>query len=188
MLAHQGAADESLALFLVFSALWVGWTAASRLRHTGFPRMPVAAAYGLLVVAVGLLVASATVPRAIFPRGSPSPSAASGPRPTSTATLAFTRPVVDATIHGDELEVVLDLAGGRIVDTTSTTLTPDTGHIHLSLDGRLVSMTYGTVQVVELSGLAPGRHSLVAEFVAADHAPFDPRVMARVTFTKDPKG
>jgi hypothetical protein len=77
----------------------------------------------------------------------------------------------------------MTLDGGRIIDAASTTLTPDTGHIHLSLDGKLVSMTYGLVQLVDVSGLSLGEHTLEAEFVAADHAPFDPRVVARTTFT-----
>jgi hypothetical protein len=77
---------------------------------------------------------------------------------------------------------VLRLRGGRVISTTSTDLRPEEGHIHLSLDGRLVSMTYGTLQTVDLSGAAPGVHELDAEFVAADHAPFDPRVTASVEF------
>jgi hypothetical protein len=44
-------------------------------------------------------------------------------------------------------------------------------------------MTYGLVQLVDIRGLAPGEHMLEAEFVAADHAPFDPPVTARATFT-----
>ena len=44
-------------------------------------------------------------------------------------------------------------------------------------------MTYGLVQLVDVEGLAPGEHTLEAEFVAADHGPFDPRVTARATFT-----
>ena len=82
-----------------------------------------------------------------------------------------------------QLDVVMTLDGGTIVDAASTTLTPDTGHIHLSLDGTLVSMTYGLVQLVDIRGLSPGEHTLEAEFVAADHGPFDPRVTARTTFT-----
>ena len=82
----------------------------------------------------------------------------------------------------DEVEVVLDLQGGRIVEDTSSELSPDTGHVHLVLDGRLVSMTYGLVQVVDLRGVAHGSHTLQAEYVAADHAPFDPRVTAVVRF------
>jgi hypothetical protein len=76
----------------------------------------------------------------------------------------------------------MTLTGGQITDVTTTKLTPDTGHIHLSVDGTLVSMTYGLVQIVPLNGLAPGSHTLLAEFVAADHAPFSPRVEASINF------
>jgi hypothetical protein len=184
VLAHQGAADESLGIALLLGALWVGWIGWSRLRGKGFPRLPPAAAGALLAVALGLLVAAVTVPPALFPtRASTTPSAAPpGPRPASTAALSFMEPMNGARVSGDELEVVLDLRGAHVVEATTTTLTPDTGHIHLSLDGRLVSMTYGTVQLVDLRGLDPGTHGLVAEFVAADHGPFDPRVVATVTF------
>ena len=48
------------------------------------------------------------------------------------------------------------------------------------LDGKLVSMTSGTSQL--LQGLTAGEHLLQVEFVANDHAPFDPRVLAAVTF------
>jgi hypothetical protein len=39
------------------------------------------------------------------------------------------------------------------------------------------------VQLVDIRGLSPGEHTLEAEFVAADHGPFDPRVTAQTTFT-----
>ena len=107
----------------------------------------------------------------------------SGARPASTATLTIVRPTDGQTVSGNQVEVVMTLDGGTIVDTASTTLTPDTGHIHLSLDGKLVSMTYGLVQLVDVSGLSPGQHTLEAEFVAADHGPFDPRVVTQTTFT-----
>jgi hypothetical protein len=80
------------------------------------------------------------------------------------------------------LEVVVDLRGGSIVDAASTDLRPDTGHVHLTVDGRLVSMTYGLAQVIDVGTLPPGEHDLRAEFVAADHVPFSPRVVATVSF------
>jgi hypothetical protein len=173
---------------MIFTGVWVGWIGWSRLRGTGFPRLPAAAGVALLVLATGVVVASAFVPRAVLgPSASPTASpTASGPRPSSTAALSFVQPSPGALLTGDELEVVLDLEGGRIVDTSTTQLTPDTGHIHLSVDGTLVSMTYGTVQVVDLRNVAPGAHTLRAEFVAADHGPFDPRVTASVAFDKEP--
>jgi hypothetical protein len=45
-------------------------------------------------------------------------------------------------------------------------------------------MTYGTVQILNIANLTPGPHTLTAEFVAADHAPFNPRVVATATFKK----
>jgi hypothetical protein len=56
---------------------------------------------------------------------------------------------------------------------------PNEGHVHLILDGRLVSMTSSTDQTLPLS---PGTYRLEAEFVAVDHGPFDPPVTASVTF------
>ena len=112
---------------------------------------------------------------------SPTPT---GARPASTASITIQKPAAGEVVHGNQLEVVMTLPGGTIVNTTSTKLTPDTGHIHLLIDDKLLSMTYGLVQVLDLSGIAPGQHTLEAEFVAADHGPFDPPVQASVTFTK----
>jgi hypothetical protein len=183
MLAHQGAVDESLSVALLFGALWVGWVGWSRLKGKGFPRLPAWAGPGLLAVAAGLAVSAAVVPRALFPAsGTPAASESPGPRPSSTATLWFADPTDGTVVRDEEVEVVLDLQGGRIVEGSSTDLTPDTGHVHLVLDGQLVSMTFGLVQVVDLRAVTPGSHTLQAEYVAADHAPFDPRVTAVVRF------
>jgi hypothetical protein len=184
MLAHAGTPDEQVALVTVVAGLWIGWAGVSRVRHRGFPRLPMMAAYALTGAGVIVVVAGLTLPRQ-FMRPKPSP-APTGARPASTATIDLTQPTAGEVVHGKELDVVMTLPGGRIIDTSSTTLTPDTGHIHLTLDGKLVSMTYGLVQVLDLRALAPGPHTLEAEFVAADHGPFDPRVIATVTFTKAP--
>jgi hypothetical protein len=50
----------------------------------------------------------------------------------------------------------------------------------VSVDGQITQMYYGTHQTV--AGLTPGSHTIQAEFVAADHAPFSNRVVAAVTF------
>jgi hypothetical protein len=183
LLAHAGAVDESLALLLLTAGLWTGWAVVSRVRGTGFPGMPVGAAWGLGVLAVALMVSALIVPRALFPRTPvATPSLGPGARPSSTAALAIDRPDPGEDATGSELNVVMTLEGGTIVEASDTRLTPDTGHIHLSLDGEVVSMTYGLVQVVDLRGLAPGEHTLEAEYVAADHGPFDPRVTYTITF------
>jgi hypothetical protein len=70
------------------------------------------------------------------------------------------------------------------VAATTTDIRPDQGHIHLYVDNNLVSMNYGTTQDLQV---APGTHILRAEFVASDHAPFDPRVVTPdVVFTVRP--
>jgi hypothetical protein len=187
VLAHAGAADESLGVILLVAGLWVGWIAVSRIRQRGFPGMPLAVAWAGVTLALVLVAASVVVPPRLFPRtpaGAAPPPTSGGPRPASTATLAIVRPADGATVADQDLEVVLRLDGGTIVNTTSTTLTPDTGHLHLSLDGAVVSMTFGVVQSVDLRSVAPGEHTLTAEFVAADHGPFNPRVTASVRFVK----
>ncbi len=182
MLAHAGTPDEQVALVTVVAGLWVGWAGVSRLRGRGFPRIPIWGAWGLSVLGVVIVIGGLTLPRQ-FMRPNVASATPSGARPSSSATLTIERPTSGSVVTGDQVEVVMTLTGGRIVDSSSTALTPDTGHIHLSLDGRLVSMTYGLVQVINLKGLGPGAHSIGAEFVAADHGPFDPRVETSVRFT-----
>lgn len=181
MIAHAGAADESLAAALFIAAAWLGWIGWQRLQGAGFTRLPRAAGYAFVVAAIAVAAAAVWVPRAIFPRtDQAATSTAAGPRIGSTASLTFDTPTEDQVVGGDQLEVVLDLRGGEVVSQTSTDLAPDQGHIHLTVDEQLVSMTYGPVQVIDLRPYGPGRHTIEAEFVAADHLPFDPPVVAQV--------
>ena len=182
MLAHAGAVDETLSVALLFAALWVGWVGWSKRRGRGFDRLPARAGPALLVVAMALVVTAAVVPPALFPAAPGVASPEPGSRPSSPATIAFDEPAGGTTVTGDEVRVVLELRGARVIDGAATDLAPDTGHVHLSLDGRLVSMTFGLVQVVDLRSASPGPHTLEAEFVAADHAPFDPRVRTVIRF------
>ena len=77
--------------------------------------------------------------------------------------------------------IVLQLTGAKIVPETTTAIRPDEGHVHLYVDNQLVSMNYGLEQDIPVT---TGTHVLRAEFVAADHAPFSPRVVsADVVFT-----
>ena len=101
-------------------------------------------------------------------------------RPSSTATVTITRPKNGAVVHGSTVDVEVALDGARIVQQTSTDLKPDEGHLHLLLDGALVSMNYGLDQ--QIPNVEPGMHLLQVEFVATDHAPFDPRVVAVSSF------
>jgi hypothetical protein len=185
ILAHAGSADETLSLVLIFAGLWAGWVGWSRLRDKGFPRLSRWAGWAAIVAGLGLIAAAATVPQAIL---GPTTSGRTGTRVASTASLRFLTPPAGTTVQDGRLVVSLDLEGGSVTDLTSTAVTPDTGHVHVSLDGSLVSMAGGTLQSIDVSTLDPGEHMLTAEFVAADHLPFDPPVTAAITFTVEGTG
>jgi hypothetical protein len=114
------------------------------------------------------------------PRAQTTAAPPAAERPRSTAVLTILYPEPGAVISGTKLHVRLSLKGAEVVPQTTTHLSPDKGHIHLSIDGRVISMAYGLDQVVDVS---PGLHILTAEFVAQDHFPFQPRVVKTLTFT-----
>jgi hypothetical protein len=104
-----------------------------------------------------------------------------GPRPSSPAMVEIVTPAPSTTVQGDTLHVVLRLTGGTLVPQTTTDIRPDEGHVHLYVNNVLVSMNYGLEQDIPVQ---PGTTALKAEFVAADHAPFSPRVWSTdVVFT-----
>jgi hypothetical protein len=107
-------------------------------------------------------------------------SGAASPRPSSPARLTITSPSDGEVILGTDVPVKVQLAGATVVPATTATIVPTQGHIHVSLDGNLVAMNFGLSDVVH--DVPPGPHVLQVEFVASDHLPFDPRVIAQTTF------
>jgi len=101
-------------------------------------------------------------------------------RPRSTASIAIVAPVDGATT-GRNVRVVVRLRGGHLVAATSRTLPPDQGHVHVLLDGKVLSSAARLSTVVH--NVKPGRHVLEAQYVALDHGPFNPPVIAVVSFT-----
>ena len=112
--------------------------------------------------------------------GSRSPSPSPIARPSSTAELTIVSPENGQIVRGSAVELRVELDGARLVPQTSTDIAPDEGHLHVLLDDELISMTEGTEQ--EIPDVAAGSHRLTVEFVASDHAPFDPRVVTVVVF------
>ncbi|HEY8771941.1 MAG TPA: hypothetical protein VIM66_02075 [Candidatus Limnocylindria bacterium] len=110
--------------------------------------------------------------------GQPSPSPSLAARPSSPAVVTILQPTSGSTVSGSSVHVVLKLEGALIVKQTTTDIRPDQGHIHLFVDNVLVSMNYGLEQDLPVH---PGTYVLKAEFVAADHAPFNPRVFSAET-------
>lgn len=112
------------------------------------------------------------------------PPTVSADRPASPAKLKVVSPKNGQVVHGTTVEMEVSLKDAKIVPATTTNIVPDEGHLHVILDDQLVSMTGDTTQV--LANLTPGQHLLKVEFVASDHAPFDPRVIAAVAFEVGP--
>lgn len=104
----------------------------------------------------------------------------SADRPASPAKLKILSPTNGQVVQGSVVDMKVSLKDAKIVPATSTTIVPDEGHLHVILDDQLISMTGDTSQL--LAKLTPGQHLLKVEFVASDHAPFDPRVIAAVAF------
>jgi hypothetical protein len=112
--------------------------------------------------------------------GDASTAATPADRPASPAVLAIESPRTGEVIEGSAVDLRVSLERAKIVPQTTTTLVPDEGHLHVILDDRLVSMTEGLEQ--RIPDVEAGPHRITVEFVASDHAPFDPRVVAVVVF------
>jgi hypothetical protein len=113
----------------------------------------------------------------------PSPAAE---RPSSTAKLTLVEPASGAVLGPEDVRVRLELAGAQLTKEVSRNLSPDEGHIHLRLDGETITLLGDLDEnLAEILGepVASGPHLLEAEFVAADHGPFDPRIIVSVPFT-----
>lgn len=107
-------------------------------------------------------------------------SITAGPRPSTDAALTIVSPTNGETIRGSDVTLTLKLEGGTIATGASTELVPDQGHLHVVLDDKLISMTSDLESVI--SDVAPGSHLIKVEFVANDHAPFEPRLISAVSF------
>jgi hypothetical protein len=167
VVAHAGADDIASVLFVA------GVVAAGvALRHA-LRRVPWVVP---ALVAVVLLTSAVAVTRWARPTVRQART-----RPRSTAHLQIVDPRDGAVVTGPTVRVVLRLDGGHLVAATSTKLAPDQGHVHVLLDGRIVSSV--AALTTALHDVPPGRHVLVAEYVALDHGPFSPPVRSGVTVT-----
>jgi hypothetical protein len=111
----------------------------------------------------------------------PGGGATTAARPESSAEISIQEPENGAVVKGDEVDLKIGLKGGEVVEPSEREVTSTTGHIHVELDGVVISMKYGLTQTVKVSD--PGTHTLRVEFVAADHLPFDPRVTDEIAIT-----
>ncbi len=166
--------DEGVQSLMFLATMLLGWVAYSRLRDRGFRKIPRAGGWIVAVLALSAFVAAFVVPPMLRPT-------IASVRPATDARLTIISPSSGQVFTGDPADVPVRLAltGGRIVPFTSSRLVPNEGHVHLLLDGQLLSMSTSTDQTIPLS---PGTYRLEADFVAVDHGPFNPSVTASVTF------
>jgi hypothetical protein len=166
--------DQGVATWLMVGAVFLGWIGIARLRGRAFLRLPKAAGWVLTGLAATSLILALVLPPIIRPN----PPAT---RPSTDATVEITSPRPDEVFQGNpaRVPVAIRLHGGTIVQYTSTKLVPDTGHIHVYLDGDLISMTTALHRTLDV---LPGKHTLTVEFVAVDHVPWKPRVRSTVAF------
>ena len=130
-----------------------------------------------VAILVSLLVGALSI--ACAPDSSTSSTSATT-RPTTPASLAIVSPEPGAST-GTTILLRLRLTGATVVAPSQVTgIDPTEGHIHVSVDGKLVSMAYGLTQTVR--DLRPGQHTVLASFVASDHRPFANAVVATVVF------
>jgi len=173
-----GTPDAGVSEMLLFATILLGGFAFLRLRERGFRGLPRAAGCAAAGTAMATLTLAFVLPPIIRPDRA-------SIRPSTGASIEILSPRPGQVFHGDpaRVPVRVRVVGGKVVRFTSQNLVPDEGHVHLFVDGALVSMAYSLERTVSV---LPGDHHLQAEFVAVDHGPFDPRVLASVAFRVAP--
>jgi hypothetical protein len=134
-----------------------------------------------IALMAGLLAGISVALAACSGRSSDGATSSAG-RPTTKAMLRIVSPT-PSSVTGAAPNLDLALSHAKIVPGAQAggKINPTQGHIHVSVDGTLIAMGYTLSE--QLPTLAPGPHTVQAEFVAADHLPFANRVVAAVSFT-----
>ena len=111
---------------------------------------------------------------------SPAPS----PRPSGPARLTILAPSSGEVIHGPTVHLKVRMTVAKAGSPAATKIAPV--YLHTYVDSKIVSITIASLAdgVTEqtVRGLKPGRHLLRVELVGPNHLPFNPRVIANVTF------
>jgi hypothetical protein len=98
------------------------------------------------------------------------------------AEVAFASPLDGATVPANEpLEIEIDLEGGELATSTSSS----GGHLHIFVDGSVISMPSTTTAEVTLE---PGEHELKVEYVDIQHASYDPPAQETISVTAEKGG
>ncbi len=92
-------------------------------------------------------------------------------RPGTDASVEVVRPAEGAVFH-DRVPVEVRIVAGRLALGTGLANRPGEGHLHISVDGNIISMIGQERQTIPVP---LGRHVIGVEFVANDHISFCPR-------------
>jgi hypothetical protein len=94
--------------------------------------------------------------------------------------ISITSPADGDTVSaGEPVQVSVDLTGAELTSETESE-DPTRGHLHIFVDGQIISMPSSTTNEVELE---PGEHTIAVEFTTADHRSFEPRIQDAITVT-----
>lgn len=105
-------------------------------------------------------------------------------RPATAATLEVLSPAEGQTFAG-RVPVRVRVVGGRLAPSAALANQPDEGHLHIAIDGQVMSMVGLERQVIPVP---LGAHRITVEFVANDHLAYCPPVAVtrQVTVTASP--
>ena len=124
----------------------------------------------LLVVAIGLAVGAFAVDTG----GGSSP-----------ATISIVEPQDGDTVPArEELILSVEIEDGELTTDTEAT-DPSLGHLHIYVDGQLVSMPSTEQPPIPADRLPPGEHEITVEFTQANHEQFEPRILDEITVTAE---
>ena len=98
---------------------------------------------------------------------------------TPDVSLAIVTPKEGDSVPAEKpVTIEVDLEGGEIATSPSD----DGGHLHIYVDGSVISMPSTTTAEVTLD---PGEHELKVEYVDIQHASFDPPIQETITVTAE---
>jgi hypothetical protein len=171
-LAHTlGAGGPDIEMLLLAVALlFLGVTFF--VQKTTKPAVPVVLLVGALGVGAGAFALGGSA-------GDHSDSAGVVGAPEGIS-IRITAPTDSDTVPaGESVEVTVELTGADLTDAT-TSEDPTEGHLHIFVDGTVISMPSTTTNEVELDR---GDHTITVEFTTADHRSFDPRIQDEINVT-----
>lgn len=129
------------------------------------------AATPLLVIGVITLLAGPYLVPEVHP---PTPEVDCASRPSTDAVLKVISPQEGEAFNTNTIPIEVEVEGGLLTSADTSRVVEGEGHLHVAVDGRIISMTRESSGEVTVP---TGPHTLTFEYSAGDHAPFCPQVV-----------